>query len=55
MRSPAASHTLLCWLQTGFCANSNCTAIFVGSTLVAGTIISILTCGVCVYRYFMSL
>ena len=38
-------------MQTGFCSNSNCTAIFVGSTLVAGTIISIMTCGVCVYRY----
>jgi hypothetical protein len=38
------------WLQSGFCATSNCTAIFVGSTLVAGTIISLMTCGVCVYR-----
>jgi hypothetical protein len=28
----------------------NCTAIFVGSTLIAGALVSFMTCGICVYR-----
>ncbi|KAK9916394.1 hypothetical protein WJX75_002142 [Coccomyxa subellipsoidea] len=35
--------------------NQNCTAIFVGSTLIAGALISFMTCGICIYRARSSL
>ena len=36
--------------RPGFCVTQNCTAIFVGSTLIAGALVSFMTCGICVYR-----
>ncbi|EIE26415.1 hypothetical protein COCSUDRAFT_64482 [Coccomyxa subellipsoidea C-169] len=40
----------ICCQASGFCLTQNCTAIFVGSTLIAGALISFMTCGICIYR-----
>ncbi|CAL8466708.1 g6244 [Coccomyxa elongata] len=45
----------ICCQSSGFCMTQNCTAIFVGSTLIAGALISFMTCGICIYRARSSL
>ena len=39
-----------CCQTAGFCVTQNCTAIFVGCTLIAGALVSFMTCGICIYR-----